>query len=148
MSAVSSVAVAADLLHLDEADVALLGSLCAGCGSHYFPRAVSCRNPDCEDKQLRDVELGRTGELYSWTVQHYQPPALFRVDDWQPSAVGLVELPEGLRVLAILTGADPGQIPIGTAMRLTTVPLYTDDEGRPVVTYAYTPQHTPAEVAS
>ncbi len=141
--------VAADLLHVDGDDVALLGSRCEGCGTRYFPRAVSCRNPDCEDKVLADVELGRTGELYSWTVQHYRPPALFQVDDWQPSAVGVVELPEGLRVLAMLTGANPGEIPIGTPMRLTTAVLYTDDAtGRPVITYAYAPAENSMEVGS
>lgn len=128
-------AVAEDLLAFDGADIALLGSCCAGCGTHYFPRPVSCRNPDCEDKRLVDAQLGREGVLYSWTVQHYRPPALFRVDDWQPSAVGLVELPEGLRVLAMLTG-EPGAIPIGSPVRLTTLPLYSEDDG-PVVTYAY-----------
>ena len=132
-------AVAADLLSSADSGVALLGSRCTGCASTYFPRAVSCRNPECDDKTLVDVELGRTGVLYSWTVQHYRPPALFRVDDWQPSAVGLVELPEGLRVLAMLTGAEPGEIPIGAAVRLTTLPLYCDEDGTPVITYAYEP---------
>jgi uncharacterized OB-fold protein len=134
-----STPVAADLMRVDGEDVALLGSRCSGCGTRYFPRAVSCRNPDCDDKALTNVGLGRTGELYSWTVQHYQPPALFRVDAWTPYAVGLVELPEGLRVLAMLTGAAPGAIPIGAQLRLTTAPLYRDSEGRSVVTYAYAP---------
>lgn len=138
------IAVADELLRLDEGNVALLGSRCAGCLTHYFPRAVSCRNPACDDKTLVDVELGREGVLYSWTVQHYRPPALFRLDEWEPAAVGLVELPEGLRVLAALTGAAPGEIPIGTAMRLTTLRLFADDDGRPVVTYAYEPAGVPA----
>jgi uncharacterized protein len=140
---VTTVPVADDLFLLDGADGAdlgLLGSCCTGCGTHYFPRPVSCRNPECETKVLTDAELGRTGTLYSWTVQHYQPPALFRIDSWAPCAVGLVELPEGLRVLAMLTGATPGAIPIGAELRLTTAPLYRDDEGRTVITYAYAPR--------
>ena len=141
----TTVPVADDLFLLDGADgagLALLGSCCTGCGTRYFPRAVSCRNPECETQVLTEVELGRTGTLYSWTVQHYRPPALFRADDWQPSALGLVELPEGLRVLAMLTGAPAGEIAIGSTMRLTTVALYTDDDGHPVVTYAYAPAET------
>lgn len=137
MSAVT--AVADDLLRLDENDLALLGSRCAGCLTHYFPRAVSCRNPQCDEKTVVDAALGRTGVLYSWTVQRYRPPALFRVDEWEPSAVGLVELPEGLRVIAMLTGAAPGEIPIGAALQLTTVHLFHDEDGRSVVTYAYQP---------
>jgi uncharacterized OB-fold protein len=137
------IAVAADLFTLDEATTgagtALLGSRCTGCGTHYFPRAVSCRNPECTAKELEPAELGRTGTLYSWTVQNYQPPALFRVDDWKPYAIGVVELPEGLRVLAMLTGAPPGEIPIGAELTLTNLPLYRDGDGQPVVTYAYAP---------
>ena len=133
------IAVAEDLFRIDEVGTALLGSRCAGCDTTYFPQAVSCRNPECERKELEVTTLGRTGTLFSWTVQHYQPPALYRVDDWQPYAVGLVELPEGLRVLAMLTGAPPGEIPIGEPLTLTTVPLYRDDEGRDVLTYAYAP---------
>ena len=142
MSAVT--AVADDLLRLGENDLALLGSRCAGCLTYYFPRAVSCRNPQCDDKTLVDAELGRAGVLYSWTVQHYRPPALFRIDEWEPSAVGLVELPEGLRVIAMLTGAAPGEIPIGAALQLTTVHLFHDESGRSVVTYAYQPTEVPA----
>ena len=133
-----NVAVVDGLLRLDGADLALLGSVCVGCGTHYFPRALGCRNPGCDQKELDDVELGRTGELYSWTVQHYRPPALFRIADWQPCAVGLVEVPEGLRILAMLTGAPAGQIAIGTPMVLTALELYAED-GRSVVTYAYAP---------
>ncbi|WP_019877553.1 Zn-ribbon domain-containing OB-fold protein [Sporichthya polymorpha] len=132
-------AVADDLLTFDDAGVALAGSHCTGCGANYFPRAVSCRNPECDDKTLVDTALGRSGTLFSWTVQYYRPPALFRADAWEPSAVGLVELPEGLRVMAPLTDAPPGEIPIGSAVQLTTLPLYTDDGGRLVVTYAYEP---------
>jgi len=133
------IAVADDLFTVDETGTALLGARCTGCGTHYFPQPVSCRNPECDRKDLEIATLGRTGVLFSWTVQHYQPPALFRVDDWQPYAIGLVELPEGLRVLAMLTGAPPGEVAIGSPLTLTTVALYRDDEGRDVSTYAYAP---------
>jgi hypothetical protein len=67
-------------------------------------------------------------------VQHYQPPAPYQAADWQPYAIGLVELPEGLRVLAPLTGAPPGQVPIDAELRLTTIRLHDE-----VITYAYEP---------
>lgn len=133
------IAVADDLFVADAAGVALLGSRCAGCGTTYFPQPVSCRNPECDRKELATTTLGRTGTLYSWTVQHYQPPALFRVDAWEPYAVGVIELPEGLRVLGMLTGAPAGEIPIGAPLELTTVALYRDEAGRDVSTYAYAP---------
>jgi uncharacterized OB-fold protein len=113
-----TVAVADDLFREDEAGSALIGSRCTGCGSHYFPQALSCRNPDCDVKVVEQALLGRRGELYSYTVQHYRPPALFRIDDWTPYAIGLVALPEGLKVMARLTAVDLDALEIGTAVEL------------------------------
>ena len=86
----------------DGDDIALLGSHCTGCGSDYFPEAVGCSDPDCTDGVLRRCELPRTGSLYSYSWQNYQPPPLFGVDQWEPYAIGTVDLQPGLRVLARL----------------------------------------------
>jgi uncharacterized OB-fold protein len=51
--------------------------------------------------------------------------------------VGIVELPEGVRVIGRLTESDPGVLSEGQAMELRVVPLHTDDEGNDVVTYAF-----------
>jgi uncharacterized protein len=132
-----SVPVADDLFVPDGDGIALVGTRCTGCGAHYFPVSLSCRNPACDGKQIERTTLGRTGTLYSWTVQHYRPPALYRADEWEPFAVGLVEVPEGLRVLAKIVGRDPDELEVGLPVRLVTSPLYTDDDGRRVDTYAY-----------
>lgn len=131
--------VADDLFVRDDDGVALLGARCDGCGARYFPTPVSCRNPACDDKRLEPARLGRTGRLYSWTVQGYRPPALFRMDDWEPYAIGLVEVPEGLRVMAMLTGIGPDGPQIGMPLTLVAEALYVDDEGREVLTYKYAP---------
>ena len=54
-----------------------------------------------------------------------------------PYGVGIVELPEGVRVIARLTEADPAALAEGQAMELRVVPLHQDDEGNDVVTYAF-----------
>lgn len=118
---------------------ALVASRCTGCGTHYFPTSLSCRNPGCSAKQVEEAEIGRTGRLYSYTVQAYRPPALFRMDDWAPYALGLVELPEGLRVLAMLTGCAHDEIAVDMPLELVVETLYTDDDGREVATYKYAP---------
>ena len=56
-----------------------------------------------------------------------------------PFGFGVVELPEGLRVIARLTEPDPARLSAGQPMRLAIVPLHTDDEGNDVVTYAFAP---------
>ena len=70
----------------------LIGSRCRGCGTHYFPKSLSCRNPHCDTKDVEEVLLGRRGRLYSYTVQNYRPPALFRMEPWSPYIIGLVDL--------------------------------------------------------
>ena len=117
----------------------LLASRCRGCGSVYFPRSLSCRHPRCTDKAPQDILLGPQGTLYSFTVQAYRPPALFVLDDWAPYALGLVELPEGLRVMAMLTGRAPQDWRIGEPVALTTGVLHRDSEGRDVLTYQFRP---------
>ena len=131
--------VAEDLFVDDGADgPALLGTRCRGCGTYAFPQTRFCANPDCADAEPEPVRFGRRGRLYSWTVQGYRPPALFRMDSWQPYAIGLVETEEGLRVLAMLSRDVAAEPSIDMALRLTLAPLYVDAEGRTVLTYQYT----------
>lgn len=131
------VPVAAGLFEGDGDSARLLASRCAGCGSYYFPRALSCRNPACRDKRLEDTTLSPQGTLYSYTHQCYRPPALFRMDDWAPYAVGLVELPEGIRIMGMVSGPAPDPLSIGRPVRLSIEPLYRDEQGRDVTTYTW-----------
>jgi len=56
-----------------------------------------------------------------------------------PFGMGVVELPEGVRVITRLTESDPGALEAGLAMELRIVPLHRDAEGQDVVTYAFAP---------
>jgi hypothetical protein len=53
--------------------------------------------------------------------------------------MGVVELPEGVRVITRLTESDPGAFEPGRAMELRVVPLHRDADGNDVVTYAFAP---------
>lgn len=139
MAPIDQLPVAQDLFRSGTSGPALVGTRCTGCGTHYFPKSLSCRNPACGVKAVEEVLLGRRGTLYSYTVQAYRPPALFRTDSWAPYAIGLVELPEGLRVMGMLTGCDLGAITIDMPLELVVEALYQDEDGRDVVTYKYAP---------
>jgi uncharacterized protein len=119
--------------------VYLMGTRCNSCQTHFFPRALSCRNPACRDKQVTDALLGPSGTLYSYTLQAYQPPGLFRMNPWQPYVIALVELPQGLRVMGMMTDCTPQDLQIGMPVQLTTEPLYHDAAGSPVLTYKFMP---------
>jgi uncharacterized OB-fold protein len=131
--------VAEGLFRLTGDGAALVGSRCMGCDMRYFPKSLSCRNPQCEAKTVEETLLGRRGHLYSYTVQAYRPPALFRMDRWEPYTIGLVELPEGLRVMGMLTGCDLDDIKIDMPLELVVEPLYRDESGRDVLTYKFAP---------
>jgi uncharacterized OB-fold protein len=60
--------------------------------------------------------------------------------------VGVVELPEGIRVITQLTVSDPAALALGQAMELRVVPLHTDADGNEVVTYSFAPVDAPDPV--
>jgi uncharacterized OB-fold protein len=112
----------------------LVGGRCAGCGGHHFPLAGDC--PFCGSSEVTEVALSPQGELWAWTAVSARPPG-YRGD--LPFGFGVVELPEGLRVVTRLSEADPSKLHFREPMELEVVPLHLDDEGRTVVTYSFAP---------
>lgn len=113
----------------------LLGLRCGDCGTTVFPpRAPVCPNPSCRGEELSQVELSRTGTVWSYATNHYPPPPPYEAaDPYEPTTVVAVELgEEELVVLGQLDG-DPADIEVGTRMELTTGTLFTDDEGEHIV---------------
>lgn len=115
----------------------LLGSRCPACAAHYFPRAATCRRPACSGTEAEPVDLSPRGTIHSYTVQHYPAPAPFDVGDpFEPYAIVLVELPEGLRVAGILAG-DPAGAAIGAPVELSVGPVRRDPEGTDQLTWKF-----------
>jgi uncharacterized OB-fold protein len=123
-----------DGLFTDVDQPALLGSRCSACGSVHFPRADTCTY--CATEHPDAVELSRRGTLWAWTAVTAPPPG-YQGD--VPFGVGVVELPEGIRVITRLTEGDPAHLSLGQAMELCIVPLHRDESGNDVVTYAFAP---------
>lgn len=130
-------AVVAQALALDQPAPALLGTRCADCGTLYYPHVVSCRNPDCEGKGVAPARIMGRGRLYSFTVQRYRPPPLFAIEPWQPYAVGLVDVENGLRVMGIVE-APFEEVRIGMPLRLSTLILNAAG-GETVMTHSFVP---------
>jgi len=111
----------------------LLGSHCRTCGGHHYPRHRTCAY--CSSEDVEDVELSSTGSLWAWTAVTARPPGY---TGEIPFGFGVVELPEGIRVVTRLTESDPDRLEEGQAMRLVVVPLRTDD-GTQVTVSAFEP---------
>jgi uncharacterized OB-fold protein len=110
----------------------LIGSRCRRCRSYFFPReSFACRNPRCQAAELEDVPLSTSGTLWSFTDNHYAPPAPYVAPDpFQPYAIAAVELAEERMVVLGQVAPDvpTSSLEVGMRMDLVADPLYADDE--------------------
>lgn len=113
----------------------LLGSRCRACGECFFPRRVVCAR--CLAKDTEDVTLGPRGVLHTWTYVHV-PLFGSRRGSEEGYAVGQVDLPEGPRVQAVLSGGQ-GDFRIGMAMQLDLETLREGPQGEDVVIFRFRP---------
>jgi uncharacterized protein len=114
----------------------LVGGRCGACERYHFPTAGIC--PYCGSDDTASVELSDTGTLWGWTA--VTAAALgFRGE--VPFGFGVVELPEGIRVISRIEETDPARLSFGMPVRFALAPLHTDDDGAQVVTYAFVPAH-------
>jgi uncharacterized OB-fold protein len=109
----------------------LLGSRCKSCGKIYFPKAQFCFN--CFNNDMEEVGLSRRGKLYAYTIgrmasTHFQPPY----------AIGLVDLPEGVRVFAPLKTTEGKSYRIGMDMEVVIEELWQEDN-RKIIGYKFKP---------
>lgn len=129
------------VLEFDNETPRLKGGRCQDCGNYTFPFLPGCAK--CTGTNMESVTLGSTGTLWGWTVQGFppkSPPYLGEndPDKFKPFGVGYVELPE-LIIEARLTESEPAKLSEGMPMQLVAEPLYTDDQGNTVMTYAFAP---------
>ncbi len=119
----------------------LIGGKCPQCATYVFPpRENNCPNPGCDSDELTLVPLSRRGTLWSYTENRYAPPPPYpSPDPFQPFAVAAVELAdEGLIVLGkVVEGTLAADLTVGMTMELTTMALYTDDDGVVRTTHAW-----------
>jgi uncharacterized OB-fold protein len=124
------------LFELDaQGNALLLAGHCGGCDRCHFPAAEIC--PYCSAEGCKPRALSRGGSLYLYTRVTNRPPG-YRGE--VPFGFGVVELPEGIRVITRLTESDPERLRFGQAVDLVVAPLHVDEEGCEVVTYAFAPR--------
>ena len=116
---------------------ALLGSRGAETGSYFFPKNLAfSRNPIAPTEDLTEVELSRSGKVWSWATNHYQPPAPYMSPaPFVPYTVVAVELIEEQMVVLgpLAPDADPSTLSVGTEVEITLGTLYEDDDHEYVI---------------
>jgi len=116
----------------------LIGSKCPVCGSVQFPKSDTCNNPYCDhSKPPEEILLSTEGTLYSYTIHVYDLREPFSYHK-APYAIGAIELPEGINIIAKLTTTDEKKLKIGARMRFKVDKLY-EDEKNVYLTYYFEP---------
>ena len=91
----------------------LLLQYCTDTGRpQWFPRSVSLYTGR---RNLEWREAAGEGTVYSYTVHHRAWPGH---EDRVPYVVALVELPEGVRILANILHCNPGDVRIGMPVKV------------------------------
>ena len=123
------------LLPLEQ--VRLIGSQCQSCSEVSLGAASSC--PNCASDNLEAIPLSKEGTLWSFTVIRNRPPGDYKgPDPFVPFGEGLVELPEGIRVLSPID-VDVEKLKIGMKLELEVYNLYVNEEGNEVVAFRFRP---------
>ena len=88
-------------------DGKLLIQQCSDCQTFRHPPQPMCEA--CQSLKWQSVESARTGTIYSYTSIHYPeiPPFDY------PNSIVLVDMDEGVRIAAQLSGTRHDEIPIG-----------------------------------
>ena len=115
----------------------LLAARCPSCAALHFPATPTC--PYCGAENATETLVGPEGCLRLFTVVSNRPPG-YRGP--VPYGFGVVELADGLRVITRLTESDPSRLRPGLAVQLVIEPLFADDDGTPVLSYAFAPDPT------
>lgn len=112
---------------------ALLGGRDQSSGRIVFPLPG-------DDAGYETIELPRHGKLWSWTIQRFRPksPPYVGPLNFEPYAVGYVELGDAIIVEGRLTGVPFEALRIGMPMQVVAE-RFVLESGEPRLTYAFEP---------
>lgn len=118
--------------HTMEPQPHLIGTQCEACGTYFFPKQSDyCRNPNCDSTDFREVQLSRTGRIWSYTNACYKPPAPFVAQEpFVPYAIAAVELDKEKMVVLgqVIEGLTVEDLKVGMPMELVLEALHETDE--------------------
>jgi len=120
----------------DFSTVRLVGSRCKDCDEVMFGTYPACAN--CASENIEIIPLSTEGVLWSYTIINHCPPEPYKgpTDPFIPFGEGLVEVPEGVRVVSVLD-APLEDIKIGMKLELEPHVLFTNEDGEDVVAWKF-----------
>lgn len=117
-------------------NLTLAGCKCTSCGETALGSKTIC--PNCGRDTVKNISLSDRGVLWSFTVVRHRPPGNYRgPEPFVPFGLGLVELPDGLRVLTPIK-CDIEKLKIGLGLQFRPY-VRKDPDGREVVAFEFEP---------
>ena len=107
----------------------LKGYRCKKCGQLDFPRLNPC--PTCWGEEFEMIPLSRRGKLYSYADIYIGQPGLPT-----PYIFGYVDLPEDLRIFAMLEG-EVKTFQCNEDVELTIGEIRKNNDGLPIISYKF-----------
>jgi len=111
----------------------LMASRCVDCGTLDLPPRAIC--PKCHSESLEWTETSGKGKLAGFTIVSIVPT--FMIEQGygrdKPYVSGVVELDEGVKISARITGVDatkPEEIKVGTPLTVDFVTFGEDNEAK------------------
>lgn len=111
----------------------LLGSYSPAAKTYFWPRRKRC---PITLQAVEDCELSTHGEIYSWTFVYMPNMGSQEKDASGGFGAAQVDLPEGVRIQALLDGTE-GDFTVGMPVRLVTRQVGTDSGGNAICTIAF-----------
>ena len=108
----------------------VLATKCRKCGMKYFPPRGDCSN--CRGADMEYFPLSTDAVLTAFTLIEVKPYSFSRYDNY---AVAVGRLPEGLNVVAWLTGCEFGDMKVGMKLKLRVAKREVDG----VYAYSFVP---------
>lgn len=104
---------------------------CKKCGKIFFPPRLICSQ--CKAREFDKIYLSREGKLLTYTVIRVGPHQFV---DQTPYAIGIIELKEGVRVLAQITDCEIDKLKTGMDINIEFRKIQEEGEAG-IICYGY-----------
>lgn len=104
---------------------------CSKCGKISFPGRIICS--ECGSREFVKHNLSGKGKLVTFTIIRTAPSGF---GDLVPYAVGIIELQDGIKILAQITDCDPETLKIGDSL-IAKFRRMNEDGKTGMIYYAY-----------
>ncbi len=119
--------------------VFLLGSKCKNCKEIFFPKkqeGAVCTY--CQHDEFDEITLSDKGKIYTYSVVMIRPPGGYYNGE-VPYALGVIDLPEGVKVETLLAECDFEKLRVDMEVEMFLDVLQEDEAGNEIVCYKFRP---------